>query len=97
MELPVADELPGTDRPTVSVAIDSSGRLYYENQVVEENQLRTRLNQAAKASAEPLTLLVHADKAVPYERVVQVSLLARQAGIGQGWLATLPRPMAPAR
>ncbi len=96
LELPAAENLPGTDRPTVAMAIDASGRLYYENQLVEENQLRGRLREVVKNSAEPLTLLVQADKNVTYERLVRVSLLARQAGIGQAWLATLPRPLTPA-
>jgi biopolymer transport protein ExbD len=94
LQLPVADNLPGTDRPTVAVAIDASGRLYFENQIVEENQLRGRLRQAAKDSAG-LALVVQADKTVSYDKLVRLTLLAREAGIGDAWLATLPRPLAP--
>ncbi len=95
LELPVTENLPGSEHPTVAVAIDANGRLYYENQEVGEDQLRNRLHQVVTQTTEPLTLLVQADKAVTYERLVRVSLLARQAGIGQAWLATLPGPLVP--
>lgn len=96
LRLPVADNLPGTDKPTVAVAIDANGRLYFENQVIEEKQLKGRLRMAAMKSPEPLALVIQADKAVSYERLVGLTLLARDAGITEAWLATLPRPLAPA-
>ena len=92
LQLPVTNELPGTDKPTIAVAIDSNGRLYFENQRVEEKQLRDHLRQAVIASREPLTILVQADKAVTHEMLIHLTLLARDAGISQAWLATLPRP-----
>ena len=91
LQLPMANDLPGTDKPTVSVAIDGNGRLYFENQSIEENQLRGRLRQAVKASPD-IALLVLADKAVNYEMLLRLTLLARDAGISQAWLASLPRP-----
>jgi biopolymer transport protein ExbD len=89
----VANDLPGTDKPTIAVAIDGNGRLFFENQGIEENQLRGRLRQAAKQTPE-LTLLVQADKSVSYDMLMRLTLLARDAGISQAWLATLPRPGA---
>jgi biopolymer transport protein ExbD len=93
LQLPLADDLPGLDRPTIPVAVDSSGRLYFENQLIDEAQLRLRLRQAVTNSAEPLALLVQADKAVTYEQLVRLSLLAREAGMREALLATLPRPV----
>ncbi len=94
LQLPVADNLPGTDHPTVPVAIDSEGRLYFENQPIGESQLALRLKARVKDSNEPLTLVVLADKAVTYDRLVRLTLLARSAGIREALLATLPRPLA---
>ena len=91
LELPMADDLPSTDKPTVSVAIDSSGRYYFDNQQVPEKQLATSLTHAATSSAEPLTLVMYADRAVTTEMLVHLSLVARSAGITNGILATLPR------
>jgi biopolymer transport protein ExbD len=92
LDLPGGEGLPGTDRPGVAVAMDATGRLYFENQVIEEADLRTKLSQAAAASAEPLILVVQADKLVTYERIVKLTLLARDAGITNAWLATLHKP-----
>ena len=94
LQIPQGKDLPGTDKPTVSVAIDADGRLYYENQWIEEKALRRRLQEVARKSAEPLTLIVQADKTVSYERLMRLTLLARDAGIPEALLATLPGPLA---
>ena len=94
LQLPQAKGLPGTDKRTVSVAIDADGRLYYENQWIEEKALRSRLQEAASKSSEPPTLVVYADKRVTHERLMRLTLLARDAGIRKALLATLPGPLA---
>ena len=91
LRMPVGNDLAGTDKPTVAVAIDNSGRLFFANQMVSENELKSHLHNAAKERHEPLTLVIHADKAVTYEQLVRVTLLARDAGIRDVLLATLPR------
>jgi biopolymer transport protein ExbD len=94
LQLPVANDLPGTDQPSVSVAVDKNGRLYFENQGIEEAELRGRLRRIADNSRPPVTLLVHADKDATYEMIVHLTLLAREAGIPEAFLATLPRPFS---
>ena len=93
LQLPLAEDLPGTDKPTVSVAIDAGGRYYYDNQLVQEKQLAALLGQAVAASTEPLTLIVQADRAVSMDMAIRLTMLARSAGITNGLLATLPRPV----
>jgi biopolymer transport protein ExbD len=94
LDLPTADDLPGTDKLSVAVAIDAAGRLYFENQMVDEPDLRARLRRAVGNAREPLTLIVQADKAVRYDRLIRLRLLAREAGIQELWLETRPRPFA---
>ena len=97
LQLPVADSLPGTDKPTVTVAVDASGRFYFANQIVTEDKLKSALKTAAQKSREPLTLVIQADKAVTYDQFIHLTLLAREAGIQNALLATLPRAVtAPA-
>jgi biopolymer transport protein ExbD len=84
-------DLPGTDKPSVAVAVDSSGRFYFANQIVSEAQLESDISAAVKNSREPLTLVIHADKAVTYDQLVHLTLLARDAKIQNVLLATLPR------
>lgn len=93
LRLPVADDLPGTDQPTVAVAILADGRLFFANQIVTEDRLKSDLHAVAKNSRRPLTLVVQADQTVTYGQLVRLTLLARDAGIHDLLLATLPRPM----
>jgi biopolymer transport protein ExbD len=97
LDLPTADDLPGTDKMTVAVAIDANGQSYFQNQPFEELELKLRLRKAVANAREPLSLIVQADKAVTYERLMGLRLLARDAGIKEVWLATLPRPIASAK
>ena len=98
LQPPSAADLPGVDKPTVAIAVDANGQLYFENQLIAEPQLTNRLAAAASASREPLTLVIHADKAVTYDQLAHFVLLARDAGITNTLLATLPRAgVAPAQ
>jgi biopolymer transport protein ExbD len=94
LQLPLADNLPGTDKPTVAMAIDADGRFYFANQSVSEAQLTNALRVAASHSQDPLTLVINADKAVTYEQLVHLTMLARDVGIQNALLATLPRVTA---
>lgn len=96
LNLPIANDLPGTDKPSISVAIDSSGRLFFQNQMIEQDALKEELRQSVQISRQPLTLIVQADRSVAYERLVELSLMARDAGMNTALLATLPRPAAAA-
>jgi biopolymer transport protein ExbD len=97
LQLPVASDLPGTDQPSVAVAVDAGGRFYFANQIVSDAQLKSNLDAAVKNSRAPLTLVIHADKSVTYEQLVRLTLLARDAGIQTALLATLPRVTATTR
>ncbi len=90
LELLRADGLAGTDKPSISVAVDAAGRLYFENQPIEETELKARLSKAVKSSSGPLALIIEADKRVTLERLDRLMLLARDAGISEAWGATLP-------
>jgi|KBSMisStaDraftv2_1062788.scaffolds.fasta_scaffold87789_2 biopolymer transport protein ExbD len=90
IRLPVAPGLAGTDKPTIAVAMDRNGRLYFDYKSVDEAELRTRLKQAVAKSPEPLTLLLKADRAVTLDQLDRLQMLAREAGIFEIMQATLP-------
>lgn len=96
IKLPVAAGLPGVDGLRVTVAVDSSGKFYFQNQVVTETELSSRLTAVARSSSQPLTLIVQADEAVRNDTIIRLSLLAHDAGISEAVLATLPRPFSEA-
>jgi len=95
LQPPKAADLPGVTGPTVAMAVDAAGNFYFENQIVNERQLKTSLAAAATAAKslrEPLTLVIHADKTVSYGQLARLALLAREPEIGitNLLLATLP-------
>jgi len=92
VELPVGTDLPGVEGPVLAVAVDRDRRFYFQNQLVDEGTLRKRLQEEATRFMEPPPLLVQADRATPYETLVRLTLLARQAGLTQAVMATRPGP-----
>src|SRR5436190_24249861 len=72
IQLPVANDLPGTDKPAVTVAIDAGNRLYYANQLVTEAEFKSLLAAAVTNSREPLTLIVQADEAVSQKQMTRL-------------------------
>ena len=86
-----ATDLPGADKPSVAVAIDASGRIFFSSQMVTEEQLKTNLARAVTASKTPLTFVIEADQTVTYDKLVHVALLARDAGFHDVLLAAQPR------
>jgi biopolymer transport protein ExbD len=90
INLPVAGDVSGTDKPMFTVALDSAGRLYFENQVIEREALKKRLMAAAKTTPD-LVLQVLADKGVTDEKKDALYSLARAAGIREAWEARLPQ------
>jgi biopolymer transport protein ExbD len=90
LEPPTADQLPGPDQPAVAMAVDARGNLYYDHDLVPEKVLINKLVVATKTIHAPLTLIIHADKDVSYNTLAHLTLLARDCGITNCWLAVLP-------
>ena len=91
IELPENPEQPGVKTSSVIVAVNRNGQFFLENQLVNKKEdLQQRLVRAAKASREPMTLVLKLDKAVAVETFVQLSEMAREAGFGDVILATRP-------
>jgi biopolymer transport protein ExbD len=98
ISLPTASDLPGTDKPTVTVAMDQTGGYYFQNQSIAAGALKSQLATFATNSPEPLTLVIQADKNARHADLLKLALLARDAGIADSLLATLPRTdVAPAQ
>jgi biopolymer transport protein ExbD len=89
--LPSAADQPGTDQPTVTVAMDENGRYFFQNQIIEADALKKQLRAAVQQAPEPLTLVILMDKTVRFENVLRLQLLARDAGIAAALIATSPR------
>lgn len=91
INLPTASDLPGTDKTTLTVAMDEFGCYYFENQRIDAPTLQSRLQEASKQSSEPLTMVILLDEAVRYKNLQQLQMLARAAGINNSLIATTPQ------
>ena len=94
IHLPEAADLPGTANDTVVVAVDENGQLYFDNQVIERDRLKDKLQSAVAAARQPLSLIVQADGKVKVEQLLKLLLLARSAGIKEIIQASRPPVIA---
>ncbi|HEU5123902.1 MAG TPA: biopolymer transporter ExbD [Verrucomicrobiae bacterium] len=92
VQLPVSDGGSGVAGPTAAVAIDANGQYFFRNQLVDGTHLLSGLKTAVSNSPEPLTLIVQADRETKRESLDQLAAIAKEAGIRELLLATLPRP-----
>lgn len=92
-DLPAADPFIGEKTPLIFVAVDPEGLFFFEDQLTDESQLRIKLSKLSEKIKEPLTLVIIADKSVPYEFIIKLGSLARSAGINKILLATKPPPL----
>jgi biopolymer transport protein ExbD len=94
--LPAAEGFAGTTNPTVSVALDRTGKLYFHNQLIADDELSKQLKAAVRAAGgRALTLVVQADQDANYAALVRLGRLAREAGFHEVLLGTRPGLLAP--
>jgi biopolymer transport protein ExbD len=92
IQLPEASlDLTGMQGPSIVLAVDAQGRLYFENQIISEESLRRRMMEEAGRSGQPLKLFLQADKTINLERCTEICRWAKAAGIKEVVLLTLPR------
>lgn len=98
IRLPTASGFSGAANPTVSVALDRAGKLYFRNQLTTEEELVKRLATVVKAAGgKPLTLVVQADQDANYAALVRLGRLATDAGFDEVLLGTRPNLLSPAK
>jgi biopolymer transport protein ExbD len=91
LELPESEGWPGPTNPTVTVAVDGAGELYFQNQITTERELAVQLADAVSRQ-QPLTMVLLTDRRVPSETIVNLVALGKRLGIQTAWLATRPLP-----
>lgn len=81
---------PGTPVPSLVVTVDRNNLVYYEHQVIREDELRTRLAARVQDERRPVALLVLADETAEHAAVVRLAAVARTAGIDNIVIGTRP-------
>ena len=94
-DLPAFESTEGLIGSAVFMVIDPNGLFYFQDQAMEEDKFRVALSRTVQKASEPLTLVIMADKSVPYEYIVKASAIAKSAGINRLLFATRPdnRPL----
>jgi biopolymer transport protein ExbD len=91
LELPDDAGFAGAANPVLVVAINLNGQLFFQHQLLREEVLQQRLSVAVEKAGVPVTLLLQADRKVPYEKIVRLSQIARKAGVARVYWATRPK------
>ncbi|MES2259903.1 MAG: biopolymer transporter ExbD [Pseudomonadota bacterium] len=91
LDLPRAQPGPAQPVPAaVTVAIDGAGKIYWNNEAVEQHVLEQRMLAAAQLAPQP-ELQLRADKNTRYEVVAQVMAAAQARGLSKLGFVTDPK------
>ena len=93
VDLPQASHQKADEKPdNVRLTIDATGNYFWNDTLVADAELETRLLGAAAQATQP-ELHIRADKDVRYERVAQAMAAAQRAGLSK--IGFLTEPKAP--
>jgi biopolymer transport protein ExbD len=90
VDLPHASSQKEETRPVqVNVSVQADGTVLWDEQKVSDDELRAKIEQAAKTSPQP-ELHLNADRKVAYEKVAQVMSAAQAGGLTKIGFVTQP-------
>ncbi|MHA7681083.1 ExbD/TolR family protein [Cupriavidus sp. PET2-C1] len=91
IDLPRATNTPNDPKPqNINLAIDASGKIFWNQAEVDEPTLEANIAQAAQQQPQP-ELHLRADRDVRYERVAEVMAAAQHGGLGKIGFITEPK------
>lgn len=90
IDLPRATNQPDQVKPeSINLSIDAAGKVYWNDQVVDRNELQLRIATAAKKEPQP-ELHLRAERSTEYEKIAQVMAAAQSGGLGKIGFVTEP-------
>ncbi|WP_244785637.1 ExbD/TolR family protein [Cupriavidus pauculus] len=91
IDLPRATNQPNDAKPqSINVSVDAHGKVYWNQEEVDQAQLEQRIAAAAQVQPQP-ELHLRADRDVRYERVAEVMAAAQHGGLGKIGFITEPK------
>lgn len=92
LDLPRAANQPNEVKPeTINLSIDAAGQVYWNNEVLDETQMASRIADASKVTPQP-ELHLRAERTTPYEKVAQVMAAAQSGGLTKmGFVTEAPK------
>ncbi|MBX9965684.1 MAG: biopolymer transporter ExbD [Burkholderiales bacterium] len=95
IDLPKASSTANPEKPeTVTLSLDAKGKVYWNDQPVEDAQLSAKMAEAAAKQPQP-ELHLRADQNTRYQKLAEIMSAARNAGLTKLGFVTDPSP-APA-
>ncbi|OOC50082.1 MULTISPECIES: biopolymer transporter ExbD [Thioalkalivibrio] len=83
LDLPQATSEPVDERPdSVTLSLDGSGDLYWNNESVSLERLPARLREALETQPD-IAIYLRADRDTRYERLARVMAEVRQSGVSR--------------
>ncbi|WP_211473777.1 ExbD/TolR family protein [Collimonas humicola] len=90
IDLPRATNQPDQTKPeNINLSIDADGKLFWNEEAVDRNELAARIAAAAQKQPQP-ELHLRAARTVQYEKVAQVMAAAQSGGLGKIGFVTEP-------
>jgi len=91
LDLPRASSQANDTKPeSISLSIDTDGKVYWNDVLIDASDLKSRIAQTAAKSPQP-ELHLRADRKTPYERVAQVMAAAQAGGLSKIGFITEPQ------
>lgn len=90
IDLPRASDQPDAVKPqNIDLSIDAQGKIYWNTEVIDMNQLNLRIAAEAKKQPQP-ELHLRAERTTQYEKVAQVMAAAQTGGLSKIGFVTEP-------
>jgi biopolymer transport protein ExbD len=97
IDLPKASSTANPEKPeTVTLSLDEKGKVYWNDQPVEDAQLSAKMAEAAAKQPQP-ELHLRADQNTRYQKLAEIMSAARNAGLTKLGFVTDPSPAAAAQ
>jgi biopolymer transport protein ExbD len=91
IELPRATNQPNQTKPeNINLSIDAAGQVFWNNQQIDNDQLKSRIATAAMNNPQP-ELHLRAERTTQYEKVAQVMAAAQSGGLTKIGFITEPQ------
>ncbi len=92
LDLPRADNTPQPIKPqSVNLSIAPDGAVFWNDEKLDEAQLRSKLEAAAKAEPQP-EIFIRGDRKVEYEHVAKAMAAVQRSGLLKLGFITEPTP-----
>jgi biopolymer transport protein ExbD len=90
IDLPRATSQPDDLKPeNINLDIDAQGRIFWNSEAIDANQLSLRIATAAQKTPQP-ELHLRAERTTQYEKVAQVMAAAQSGGLSKIGFVTEP-------